>query len=271
MTADRTIQRGTPGGSEAVCQREQCRREIKMSKVSDKSEAAGTPKEGEWNTMICFEEKNFVINACQKLQERGWFPDKNFMASAITEQEIVAFEQEHQVKLPSLYKAFLTSFRLPQNIRNSNFICSIIEDKGNLGALWLAIDCPPSMNEVSKNIEILQEIRDFCELPDGCFRNLIPIGDWGGGWGPLCIDLSMPAEESDENNPLTWSLVWFDHEEFNWDEQYLGEDGLLHGMKALPDLKTLLELYFNGALEERFEQENGIKPTYEWYQDTLKR
>ena len=129
--------------------------------------------------MICFEEKNFVINACQKLQERGWFPDKNFMASAITEQEIVAFEQEHQVKLPSLYKAFLTSFRLPQNIRNSNFICSIIEDKGNLGALWLAIDCPPSMNEVSKNIEILQEIRDFCELPDGCFRNLIPIGDWG--------------------------------------------------------------------------------------------
>ena len=45
----------------------------------------------------------------------------------------------------------------------------------------------------------------------------------------------------------------------------------LHGSKALPDLKKLLELYFYGALEERFEQEEGIKPTYEWYQDTLKR
>ena len=160
-------------------------------------------------------------------------------------------------KLPSLYRAFLTSFRLPQNIRNDNFLCSIIEDKGDLGPLWLAIDCPQSMNEVSKNIEILQEIRDFCELPEDCFRNLIPIGDWGGGWGPLCIDLSIPEEEIDENDPLTWSLVWFDHEEFDWNEEYLSEDGLLHGSKALPDLKKLLELYFYGALEERFEQNDA--------------
>ena len=130
------------------------------------------------------------------------------MSSSITEQDIATFEQEYQVKLPSLYRAFLTSFRLPQNIRNDNFLCSIIEDKGDLGPLWLAIDCPQSMNEVSKNIEILQEIRDFCELPEDCFRNLIPIGDWG---------------------------------------------------------ETVY-----GALEERFEQEEGIKPTYEWYQDTLK-
>ena len=215
--------------------------------------------------MIPLEERNFVISACQKLQERGWFPGKEFVSSSITEQDIATFE------LPSLYRAFLTSFRLPQNIRNDNFLCSIIEDKGDLGPLWLAIDCPQSMNEVSKNIEILQEIRDFCELPEDCFRNLIPIGDWGGGWGPLCIDLSIPEEEIDENDPLTWSLVWFDHEEFDWNEEYLSEDGLLHGSKALPDLKKLLELYFYGALEKRFEQEEGIKPTYEWYQDTLKR
>ena len=221
--------------------------------------------------MIPLEERNFVISACQKLQERGWFPGKEFVSSSITEQDIATFEQAHQVKLPSLYRAFLTSFRLPQNIRNDNFLCSIIEDKGDLGPLWLAIDCPQSMNEVSKNIEILQEIRDFCELPEDCFRNLIPIGDWGGGWGPLCIDLSIPEEEIDENDPLTWSLVWFDHEEFDWNEEYLSEDGLLHGSKALPDLKKLLELYFYGAMEERFEQEEGIKPTYEWYQDTLKR
>ncbi len=111
--------------------------------------------------MIPLEERNFVISACQKLQERGWFPGKEFVSSSITEQDIATFEQAHQVKLPSLYRAFLTSFRLPQNIRNDNFLCSIIEDKGDLGPLWLAIDCPQSMNEVSKNIEILQEIRDF--------------------------------------------------------------------------------------------------------------
>ena len=217
------------------------------------------------------EERDFVISACQKLKERGWFPGEEFVPSAITEQEIATFEQEHQVRLPSLYKAFLTSFRLPQNVRNDNFFCSIIEDEGDLGPLWLAIDCPRSMGEVSRKMEILQEIRDFCELPEGCFQNLVPIGDWGAGWGPLCIDLSKPEEAIDENDPLTWSLVWFDHEEFAWDEEYLGEDGLLHGSEALPDLKRLLELYFCGALEERFEREEGIAPTYQWYQDTLKR
>ena len=102
-------------------------------------------------------------------------------------------------------------------------------------------------------MEILQEIRDFCELPEGCFRNLIPIGDWGAGWGHLCIDLSRPEENIDPDNEFTWSLVWFDHEEFDWDKMYL------------------LEIYFYGSLEAKFEREEGVKPTYQWYLDTLKR
>ena len=56
-----------------------------------------------------------------------------------------------------------------------------------------------------------------------------------------------------------------------WDEYYLGEDRLLHGHEALPDLKTLLEWYFYGTLEDRFEQEEGIRPGYQWYHDLLKR
>ena len=43
------------------------------------------------------------------------------------------------------------------------------------------IDSPRTMDDVSERMEILQEIRDFCELPEYCFRNLIPIGDWGAG------------------------------------------------------------------------------------------
>ena len=116
-------------------------------------------------------------------------------------------------------------------------------------------------------MEFLQEIRDFCELPDGCFQNLIPIGDWGAGWGPLCIDLSKPESEVDKDNEETWSLVWFDHEEFDWDKIYLGKDGLLHGREGAPDFKTLIAWYFCGALEEEYEQENDEKPTYEWYQN----
>lgn len=218
--------------------------------------------------MILQTEKEFVAGAFQKLKERGWFPGQDLEPSTITEQEIAAFEQEYQVTLPSLYKAFLTSFRLPES--DSNSICSVIERSGDFGPLWLMIDSPRTMSEIAERMEVLQEIREFCDLPEDCFRNLIPIGDWGAGWGPLCIDLSKPESEADENNSRTWSLVWFDHEEFDWDERYLGDDGLLHGRKALPDLKTLLELYFYGALEDKYEQEEGVKPTYEWYQDTLK-
>lgn len=215
------------------------------------------------------EEREFVDGAFQKLKERGWFPGEEFERSAISEEEIAAFEQEHQVKLPSLYRTFLTSFRLPRT--GFHDICAIRDDGGELCPLWQMIDSPGSMGDVTRRMEILQEIRDFCELPEDCFRNLIPIGDWGAGWGPLCIDLSRPEEKVDANNPFTWSLVWFDHEEFEWDKMYLGSDGLLHGREALPDLKTFLEIYFYGSLESEFEREEGIKPTYKWYQDTLKR
>lgn len=174
-------------------------------------------------------------------------------------------KQSIRSRYPSLYKTFLTSFLFPQSENNS--ICSIVEDR----PLWLILDSPRTMEDLSKLMEILQEIRDFCELPEGCFQNLIPIGDWGATWGSLCIDLSQPENEVDEKNHSTWSLVWFGHEDFDWDEDYLDEDGLLYGQRALLDFKTLLELYFYGALKDEFERQEGIRPNYEWYQDTLKR
>ncbi len=217
------------------------------------------------------EEKNFVEQACRKLQERGWFPGERFVPSAITEQDIAAFEREHQVALPSLYRTFLTSFALPQEPQKDIHICAAVYDMGDLGPLWLELDRPQTMQDVSERMDFLQEIRDFCDLPEGCFRNLIPIGDWGAGWGPLCIDLSRPEDRVDEDDEDTWSLVWFDHEDFDWDEEYLGGDGLLHGQAALPSFRVLLDWYFCGALEAQYEQEEGVKPTYQWYQDTLKR
>lgn len=216
--------------------------------------------------MLPQEEKDFVKGAFEKLKERGWLSGEELKPSAITEQEIADFEQKHGVTLPSLYKAFLTSYRLPMV---DNEICSIIDDWGDVGPRWLMLYSPESMEDVSNAMENLQTIRDFCDLPEDSFRNLIPIGDWGAGWGSLCIDLTRDEEQADEDNMKTWSLVWFDHEDFEWDKQYLGEDGLLHGRGALLNFKELLNLYFYGSLEEVYEQEEGVKPTYEWYQATL--
>lgn len=215
------------------------------------------------------EEREFVKGAFQKLKERGWFPGQEFEPSTITEEEITTFEWKHQVKLPSMYKTFLTSLWLPDH--DCNEVCAIRDDDRFFCPLWQMIDSPRTMDEVSKSMESLQIIREFCQLPEDCFRNLIPIGDWGAGWGPLCIDLSRPEEKIDPDDPLTWSLVWFDHEEFDWDKTYLCDDGLLHGSEAAPDLKAYLEVYFYGSLEAEYERETGVKPTYQWYLDTLKR
>lgn len=134
------------------------------------------------------------------------------------------------------------------------------------GPLWLDLRGAVTMEELEKWMEILQEIRDYCDLPEESFRYLIPIGDWGAGWGPLCLDLSREGKV-DYQNADTWSVVWFDHEDFEWEQNYLGEDGLLHGQSAAPDFKTLLEWYFCGSLEAEFEAATGIRPTYEWYQN----
>lgn len=213
------------------------------------------------------QETEFVEQAFQKLKERGWFADQKLERSAVTEEDIASFEARHQVTLPSLYKAYLMSYRIPDR----KYIMSIMEDPNqdweySGGPLWLDLRGAVTMEELENWMEILQEIRDYCDLPEESFHYLIPIGDWGAGWGPLCLDLSREGSV-DPKNADTWSVVWFDHEDFEWEQSYLGEDGLLHGQPAVPDFKTLLEWYFCGSLEAEFEAATGVKPTYEWYQN----
>lgn len=213
------------------------------------------------------QETEFVEQAFQKLKERGWFAEQKLERSAVTEEDIASFEARHQVTLPSLYKAYLMSYRIPDR----KYIMSIMEDPNrdweySGGPLWLDLRGAVTMEELENWMEILQEIRDYCDLPEESFHYLIPIGDWGAGWGPLCLDLSREGSV-DPKNADTWSVVWFDHEDFEWEQSYLGEDGLLHGQPAVPDFKTLLEWYFCGSLEAEFEAATGVKPTYEWYQN----
>lgn len=80
------------------------------------------------------------------------------------------------------------------------------------------------MEELDERIENLKESQEELNgpLPEESFRYLVPIGEWGAGWGPLCLDLSRPEEQVDLEDDSTWSLVWFDHEEFDWGAKYLG-------------------------------------------------
>ena len=97
-----------------------------------------------------------------------------------------------------------------------------------------------------------------------CAQRLFRLETGAQAGGPLCLDLTKPEELADPEDPDTWSLVWFEHEDFDRGTQYRGEDGLLHGQPAAPNLQTLLEWYFCRSLEAEFEEETGIHVTYEW-------
>ena len=200
----------------------------------------------------------FVEKAFETLQVRGWLAE-GLKPALAAEEEIDAFEKKRGVRLPPLYRALLLSHPIGQ-------LMTIMYHLERVSPLWMELDGAVSVEALEEQIEILQEMQDYCELPEGCFQNLIPIGDFGAGWGPMCLDLSRP-EEVDPNNEETWAVVWFDHEKFDWDRRYLGEDGLLHGRPAAPDLKTLLEWCLYGSLEAEFAEEYGVRPTYEWYQN----
>lgn len=238
------------------------------------------------------EVRDYVESAFQALKSRGWYADGTLVRAANTETDITAFETRRSLKLPRLYRAYLQSWRrmVPQpdsgeqwdkeyqdlirSTHDSFRLNALFQEEGDFGALWLELHCPPeAMEELDERIENLKESQEELNgpLPEESFRYLVPIGDWGAGWGPLCLDLSRPEEQVDLEDDSTWSLVWFDHEEFDWGAKYLGEDGLLHGRAAAPDFQTLLEWYFFCPAEAEFEAKTGIKPTVQWYKDGAKR
>ena len=211
------------------------------------------------------DEKIFMEQAFKKLLARGWLNGNELVHSQITDTEIGNFEDKYQIKLPAYYSAFLRSYRLPEETFQINGIAYRGDE---IAPLWLLLYGIDNLSFLSEQIEEFRQIAvECCRVSSESCKFLIPIGDWGAGWGPLCLDLTKQDENTSEDDEETWSLVWFDHEEFDWTDLYLGEDGLLHGTPAAPNLRTLLEWYFLGSLEQEFEAENQVKVSYERLND----
>ena len=213
--------------------------------------------------MNAHETVHIAADLFQTCRARGWLTE--LLPSAITLQALETFEAEGSLQLPPFYKDYLTAYQLPRPVFD---ICGIAWHAYELSPLWL------SLYGVTSTAELSAQRRAFCEEavelrqaePAAC-AHLLPIGDWGAGWGPLCLDLTKAETLADPDDPATWSVVWFDHEEFDWPAEYAGTDGQLHGAPAAPDLRTLLEWYFCGALEAEFEAENHVKVTYDRLND----
>lgn len=215
------------------------------------------------------EEKGFVERAFQTLKERGWFSQTGLVPTGVTDEEIAGFEEEYQIKIPSLYRAFLKSYQM-----NFHF-CGISNGPD-------MYTCPRPLTLCTGIKELRDNMKEFRCIARTCFPYAagpeqygayLPIGSWDSDW--LLWDLSKPADRVAVDDPdfgASWLLVSFAHDE-QWDEAYWKEGG----DPAAPDFKTLLEWFFCGTLIPEFEEENGVKVTYErlnnydflwhWYED----
>lgn len=213
------------------------------------------------------DEQLFIKKAFQTLMDKGWIKGPLKPAS-ITSEDIEELENKYNIELPDLYKTFLMTYELPCSSTSENsFEINGIVYKGygeEVEPLWLLLDRIKDISSLIERIDELREMAIDCyKAPKDSYLHLVPIGDWGAGWGPLCIDLRLAKYKSDIDDESTWSIVWFDHEEFDWENSYLKKDGFLHGGHAAPNFQTLLEWYFLGTLEAEFEKDNQVKLDFE--------
>lgn len=202
------------------------------------------------------QEKAFVETAFQKLVSRGWVLPQQLIPSANTAQALIAFMQKYHIHIPPMYRAFLLSYQYPC----SDGINTIIAQDGELCPLWLFLPTL-SIAELEQNYLDLQAVAQDCyNIPAKHSKHLLHIGDWGYGWGPLCIDLSKSETAVNIDDENTWQLVWLDHEE-DWNQWHTDENGKLIGKPAAPHFQALLEWYFMGKFEPAFAQEFHIKLT----------
>lgn len=143
--------------------------------------------------------------------------------SNVSEADVLKLEEKFNINLPSIYKAFIsTYFHMFKDIDGifDDFYCE--DDR----EVFVEIIPQPS----DKPLEGIETVfKGFSELIDFGY---IPIGDFNG-WGPLCFDVY--------NN---YKLVWLDHEEYYGCETREELEEL--GETIFDNFKEFMECFFGG-------------------------
>ena len=221
-------------------------------------------------------DKIFVRGAFQALIDRGVAKPEDFSPSMVSDVDIRAFEKKYDVILPSLMKAYLQAYCYNFSWIRSPVPCdiepfTIQSNEYEMHLLWLELLSVPMENpleDLAKRLEGFREIATdeyLSGMTQESIAHLLPIGDWYAGAGALCIDLRVNEEDVDIRDRKTWSLHFFDHEEFDWQKCYTDDKGMASGQKVVPDFRTLLEWYFYGKFDKAYEEDEVEKPDYASY------
>lgn len=210
------------------------------------------------------EEQCFVKEAFRALVERGVADSRMFTQSPVTERELDAFEVKFDVKLPSLFRTFLSTYCYDFSV-----ICAPIpvdglengKENSEKWLWWIELLSLPKEEPLRNLYGLMESFREVCTnrellgLTLENVKNLVPIGEWDG---MLCIDLSDGG------------LCSFQEGEFDWKKAgYIDDSGTAHGVRRMVDFKMLLEVYFYGKYDQEYEKQiaknSGERPDYTAY------
>ena len=228
--------------------------------------------------------EEFMKNAREALVRRGVITKDDLFEVTITDEQFRQFEEEMEVTIPSEVRAYLRAGghkfsmlkaavpaddiydKTPEVMHqikemSAEELSETDEELPYLEEIWSDILSAGEDDPFSELRERMEELRLFATLvkntefnPDDAKR-FIPIGGWMTA-GALCIDTSKKREDVDPDDPDTWQLRWFDHDEFDWGAVgYIGDNQELKGDILFPDFETFIKLYFYGIYDNVYKQQ----------------
>lgn len=226
--------------------------------------------------------KEFIKEAYKSLVKRGKITESSLKPSTVTDDMIEEFEEEMDIKIPCLYKEYLKTYscdleQLEANVpmdfliykdidvvrqiceMDADEIAALDEDEIPYAEKWdcgiLLLPDKNPLSELGNAIKGFRETVDYLDNDDitiDKIKKFLPIGEWQNA-GTLCIDTSKKEENVLIDDPSTWQICWFDHEETDWkDAEYIDENGEVIGDILLPDYKAFLKLYYFGVYDKVF-------------------
>lgn len=179
------------------------------------------------------ENENFIRQCFLNLIKNNIISENDLKKSTISDKHINNLENTFNVTIPEIYKDFLKSYFF-----EFNTLLAVVDNLNYFKEQYVMII--PNRNDNLKGISeywtVLEE--EYKLLSNG----FIPIGDWGNGFGPLCIDTHKNLNQVDYNNKKTWTMVWFDQEEFWGGNEY--EEFANSAIPAAPNFHEFMEWYF---------------------------
>lgn len=229
-------------------------------------------------------DNNIMKGAREALIRRGIISSNDLFEVTITDEQFRQFEEEMEVSVPEELKAYLRAGGHRFSMLNAAVPTDDIYDKTEevlrqikeapldgaldmddempyLETIWSNVLTAGEEDPFAELRETMEGFRLFAKLAKNVEFNrddakrFIPIGGWMSA-GALCIDTSKKKEDVRLDDPDTWQLRWFDHDEFDWSAVgYVDDNHELKGDILFPDFESFIRLYFYGIYDEAYKRQ----------------